>query len=106
MSTIGQGIGAGGTLAGMPWGSILSSLAAFSDERLKEDAAPVGKLNDGQTVWKYRYKGDPVARLGLMAHEVERHAPEAVHTHPSGFKMVEYGAATRRARVGALQMAA
>lgn len=95
MSNIGQGIGAAGTIAGM-----------FSDIRLKEDATPVGKLNDGQTVWKYRYKGDPVARLGLMAHEVERHTPEAVHTHPSGFKMVEYGAATRRARVGALQMAA
>jgi len=106
MSTIGQGIGAAGTVSGMPWGSILSSLAAFSDERLKEDAAPVGKLNDGQTVWKYRYKGDPVPRIGLMAGEVERFRPEAVGVHPSGFKIVNYDLATRGARVGALQRAA
>lgn len=102
MSTIGQGLGAAGTVAGMPWGSIMSGLAAFSDERLKEDAAPVGKLNDGQTVWKYRYKGDPVPRIGLMAGEVERFRPEAVGVHPSGFKVVNYDLATRGARVGAL----
>lgn len=106
MSTIGQGLGAAGTVSGMPWGSIMSSLAAFSDERLKEDAAPVGKLNDGQTVWKYRYKGDPVPRIGLMAGEVERFRPEAVGVHPSGFKIVNYDLATRGARVGSLQRAA
>lgn len=106
LNTIGQGISGAGALMGMPWGSMASSLgpmmAMFSDERLKEAAAPVGKLNDGQTVWSYKYRGDPTPRIGLMASEVERHVPEAVHTHPSGFKMVEYGLATRRARVGEL----
>lgn len=112
LSSIGTGISGAGALMGMApgIGSLMSSIGpamlAFSDIRLKDDAAPVGKLNDGQTVWKYRYKGDPVERLGLMAHEVERHTPEAVHTHPSGFKMVDYGMATRRARVGALREAA
>lgn len=95
MSNIGQAIGMAGSVAGM-----------FSDERLKEDAAPVGKLNDGQTVWKYRYKGDPVERIGLMAQEVERVRPEAVTVHPSGFRMVNYDLATRGARVGALKEAA
>lgn len=110
LSTIGTGISGAGALAGMAPGigslmSALGPLAMFSDARLKEDAAPVGKLNDGQTVWKYRYRGDPTPRIGLMAHEVERAAPEAVHTHPSGFKMVDYSAATRRARVGMLEAA-
>lgn len=107
LSTIGTGISGAGALAGMAPGvsslmSALGPLAMFSDARLKEDAAPVGKLNDGQTVWKYRYKGDPVPRIGLMAGEVERFRPEAVGIHPSGFKVVNYDLATRGARVGAL----
>ena len=89
----------------------LSALMAFSDANLKEDAAPVGKLNDGQTVWKYRYKGDPTPRLGLMAQEVLEHEPEAVGRHSSGFLMVDYDKVTSRARgmrgrVGALKEAA
>lgn len=109
LSTIGQGISGAGVLAGMPWGSMAASLGpllAFSDARLKEDIAPVGKLNDGQNVYSYRYKGDPVPRIGLLAQEVERVHPEAVAEHPSGFKMVDYSLATRRARVGALAEAA
>lgn len=91
--TISQGMKVGGQgLSG------LSALMAFSDANLKEDAAPVGKLNDGQTVWKYRYKGDPVPRLGLMAQEVLEHEPEAVGRHASGFLMVDYDRATKRAR--------
>jgi hypothetical protein len=106
MSTIGQGIGAAGTAASLPWGSIGTGLAAipalFSDARLKTDIAKVGKLNDGQPVFSYRYKGDATPRIGLMAQETLKHAPEAVHRHPSGFLAVDYGAATRRSRVGAL----
>ena len=91
MSNIGQGVG------------ILGSLMAFSDARLKEDSVPVGKLNDGQTVWKYRYRGDPVPRLGLMAQEALEHVPEAVGRHSSGYLMLDYDKAVRKAeRVGAL----
>ena len=101
MSSIGQGIGGAGTLLNMA----PQIAALFSDERLKTDIAPVGKLNDGQNVYRYRYKGDPVPRIGLIAQEVERVRPEAVHTHPSGYKMVDYRLATRGARVGALEAA-
>jgi hypothetical protein len=62
----------------------------FSDERLKDDIKPVGKLDDGQTVYSYRYKGDPRTQIGLLAQEVEKVHPEAVSTHPSGYKMVRY----------------
>lgn len=92
-----------------PWGSIMSGaglglqglsmfLPMFSDERLKEDIAPVGSLNDGQTVYSYRYKGDPTPRIGLMAQEVAETHPEAVAEHPSGYLMVDYGRATANAR--------
>lgn len=102
MSGIGSLLGAGGTALQMA----PSVMALFSDRRLKEDAEPVGKLNDGQTVWKYRYKGGQAEHLGLMADEVRKVRPEAVIRHPSGFDMVDYRAATRRARVGHLAEAA
>lgn len=76
--------------------NILGSL--FSDARLKDDITPVGRLNDGQTVYAYRLKGSPRTELGLLAQEVERRHPEAVATDRSGFKRVHYGRATAEAR--------
>lgn len=77
----------------------LQAYSLFSDERLKEDIAPVGKLNDGQTIYSYRYKGDPRPQIGLMAQEVAETHPEAVHVDPdSGFLKVNYAAATADAR--------
>ena len=78
------------------------SAGIFSDERLKEDIKPVGKLKDGQTVYSYRFKSDPRTRIGLLAQEVERVHPDAVATHPSGYKMVHYGRATAAAAPGGL----
>lgn len=61
----------------------------FSDRRLKEDIRPVGKLDNGLTVYSYRYKvGGPVM-IGLMADEVEKVAPDAVG-ESLGFKTVRY----------------
>ena len=80
----------------------LSALSMFgvSDKRLKEDIAPVGALNDGQTVYSYRFKGDPRTQIGLLAQEGERVHPDAVARHPSGMRMVDYRRATRSARSG------
>lgn len=85
-------------LAG-PLGSLLSSASAFawSDRRVKDDIKRVGELDDGQNVYRFRYKGSPQWQIGLMAQEVEKVRPEAVFEHPSGVKMVNYLAATRRA---------
>lgn len=71
----------------------LGGLAMFSDARLKEDIHPIGKTNDGQNLYVYRYKGDNEPRVGLMAQEVERRDPGAVIEHSSGYKMVDYGRA-------------
>lgn len=71
-------------------------VGAFSDERLKEDIHEVGELHDGQKVYEYRYKGDNVPQIGLLAQEVEKHVPEAVG-EVGGYKTVRYDIATARA---------
>jgi Chaperone of endosialidase len=65
----------------------------LSDKRAKDDIEPVGKLYDGQDVYRYRYKGDSRHQIGLIAQEVEARDPDAVG--PIGhFKGVDYRRAT------------
>lgn len=61
----------------------------FSDERLKSDVRRVGTTDDGLPVYVYRM-GDGPTQMGVMAQEVEEREPEAVSTHTSGYKMVDY----------------
>jgi hypothetical protein len=89
MKTSGGGTVGGNAISGL--GSMLGSV--FSDERLKEDVETVGELFDGQPVYKYRYIGDPKWQIGLMAQDVEKIIPEAVH-EIGGFKAVNYNVAT------------
>lgn len=110
LSSLQQGMQAGGTA--LSAAGSLAPFLALSDARLKENITPVGKLNDGQTVHTFNFKGSNVPQIGLVAQEVAQHVPEAVHVHPSGALMVHYGKATERARamasgpVGKLGMAA
>ena len=76
---------------------LAGSAYAASDKRLKTNIKPVGKLNDGQTVYSYRFRGEPRTEIGLLAQEVEKRRPDAVATNPSGYKMVDYARATRAA---------
>lgn len=69
------------------------SMFSFSDRRLKTDVKKVGELDSGLPVYSYRYKGDDKPQIGLMAQDVEKVNPDAVATHPSGFKMVNYAEA-------------
>jgi hypothetical protein len=87
-SGVGSALGLLGGFAGRAW--------AASDENVKEAITPVGKLDDGQTVYKYRYKGDDRTQIGLIAQEVERERPDAV-AEVGGIKMVDYDRATRGA---------
>ena len=68
----------------------------FSDERLKDDIERVGKLDDGQPVYKYRYIGSPVWQIGVMAQDVEKVVPEAVND-VGGYKTVNLNTATKYA---------
>ena len=93
------GGGSGGSAGGASGASALASLfSTLSDERLKENIEPVGKLNDGQKIYAYNYKGDVRPQIGLLAQEVEKKVPGAVSTHASGYKMVNYAKATAKAR--------
>jgi hypothetical protein len=85
LTGFGNAVGAGANLLG---------LLPFSDRRLKEDVQPIGKLADETPIYRFRYHGDPIPRVGLMSDEVD---PAAVVKHPSGYDMVDYGRATDRA---------
>ncbi len=71
-------------------GGLATKFLPFSDERVKEDITPVGKTDDGQTIYKFRYKGEDVWQMGLLAQEVEQVHPEAVEENAQGIKMVDY----------------
>lgn len=92
---------------GSSLGGGLSGLLALSDERAKEEIEPVGETHDGQTVYSYRYIGDPTPHMGLLAQEVEKRDPGAVVELPDGLKAVNYERALGPSRkIGLLQMAA
>jgi hypothetical protein len=71
-----------------------------SDVRVKEDIERIGILNDGQAVFRYKYKADPnkATHIGLLAQNIERDNPDADAVHNvGGIKMVDLQAATERA---------
>jgi hypothetical protein len=75
-------------------GGLFSLGSSFiSDRRAKTDIKKVGKTDDGQKIYAYRYRAGGPMQLGLMAQEVLKKNPAAVAQHPSGFMMVDYGRA-------------
>lgn len=82
--------GANGYLTGA--GGLLSA----SDERVKENIAPIGKTFDGQTMYRYNYKGDHPSdvKTGLIAQEVAQRDPGAVGHVGGGVLGVDYDRAT------------
>lgn len=68
-----------------------AAIGAFSDRRLKKNIKRVGThtLGIGIYVWEYLW-GEPA--VGVMSDELKLVKPSAVHTHPSGYEVVNYGA--------------
>ncbi len=87
-------------------GGIAAKALPFSDERVKENIEPVGKTFDGQTVYRYNYKGDPAPQIGLIAQEVEQRHPDAVGEDEHGLKHVNYDRAIKAATGGAVPLEA
>ena len=95
-------LGQSGAFGSAGW---LGPLMMMSDEEVKDDIAPVGKLKDGSNVYSFKYKADPTrtTHIGLIAQEVEQLRPDAV-AKIGGVRHVDYGKATERARnIGLLE---
>jgi hypothetical protein len=75
-------------------GSIIGGAAtvamAFSDDRLKEDILLIGRREDGIGIYQFRYLGDGLIYMGVLASEVERLKPDAVWKDERGFRHVDY----------------
>lgn len=83
------------------WGSVaqtagtVAALAVFSDKRLKENLIPVGKGNNGLTIYIGNYTkesglDDGKPHLFLIAQEVQEICPDAVIKTQSGYLAVDY----------------
>lgn len=92
-------------LGGLSTAGGLAGSFMASDERTKDDVEEVGKLHDGQKVYRFKFKGTKTPMLGLMAQEVEKRQPEAVKEF-GGVKHVDYKAATRFSGAGMHRRAA
>jgi len=88
------GINSSGGGSGFPWGQALSTAgtvaAAFSDRRLKKNVKVIGETPMGLKIYKYTMKHNDARMIGGMADDIEKKVPGAVHTDPSGTKMVDY----------------
>jgi hypothetical protein len=73
-------------------GTGVTAAAKFSDARVKRDITRVGTLDNGLPVYSYRYAWGGPVEIGLMAQDVERVRPEAVH-EIGGIKAVDYARA-------------
>ena len=87
------GFGALGQAGYLPSASTLAGFLPFSDRRVKNSVHKIGETKDGQPIYRFRYNGSPQWHIGLMAQEVERDHPEAVHSI-AGIKAVDYKTAT------------
>jgi hypothetical protein len=62
-----------------------------SDIRLKEDIVPLGRLDNGIGVYRFRYRGnDHTTYVGVMAQEVQTIVPKAVFRGRDGYLRVDY----------------
>lgn len=98
-----QSSGTGTTSQQSPWyttaigAGLLGASLMPSDERIKEGIQEIGMLYDETPIYSYRYKGDDRAQIGVMAQDVEKRRPDAVHEF-GGVKFVDYGKAAERSR--------
>ena len=61
------------------------------DIRLKQDIVPLGQLDNGLELYRFRYKGsDRTVYVGVMAQEVQQIEPSAVWRDHDGYLRVDY----------------
>ncbi|MDR0485369.1 MAG: tail fiber domain-containing protein [Elusimicrobiota bacterium] len=90
---------AGGGSGGLGLSNLMNptaALSSLSDERAKENIEPVGRLNNGLTVYKFNFIGQEETHIGLIAQEVLEVMPEAVYENEDGLLEVDYDLATQK----------
>ena len=98
LGAIAGGLGSGGGIGAV--GTAASSLMGkFSDRRLKENLTPIGKLDNGLTIYSGNYRADTGLdtrpQIFLIADEVIMVNPGAVTENENGYLMVDYDKATK-----------
>lgn len=94
LSSLAQILGVLPTQSGQSTGSSSGDSSSFnfgvfsSDEHLKENVICVGEKN-GIPLYKFNYKGGFRKFIGVMAQDIEKIIPEAVHER-NGYKVVDY----------------
>ena len=73
----------------------IGRLLTGSDENMKTDKKKIAETKDGMGIYQFKYKGSPRTEIGLMAQEVRKTKPGAVHKRPDGMLMVNYGEALK-----------
>lgn len=84
--------GGGPSTAGAIASTIGGIASIFSDRRLKRDIVHRDTFPDGLGLYTFKYFGDDVTRVGVMADEVERLRPWALGEPVGGYATVNYGA--------------
>jgi hypothetical protein len=69
--------------------SLGSAAIGLSDQRLKSNIKRIGTHKLGIGIYEYDIMGKH--DIGVMAQELMQVMPDAVHQHPSGYFMVDYG---------------
>jgi hypothetical protein len=69
--------------------ALMAPKGTFSDRRLKSNIVRLGTHPIGIGIYEYDIFGG--RQIGVMAQELMEVMPEAVHQHPSGYLMVDYG---------------
>jgi hypothetical protein len=87
MATAAKASGTGGIINGVI--SAAAAVFAFSDDHLKEAIVPVSRRRDGLGIYEFSYRGSTQRFRGVLASEVERIYPKAVHTE-GNYRVVNY----------------
>jgi len=99
LGNIAEGIGSN-TGSSTTGSSTAPSQGLFSDRRLKKNIDNAGILvgkRGHYPLHTFEYKGSDQRHTGVIAQEVEKKNPDAVHMDPSGYRKVDY---TKLARGG------
>ncbi len=78
------------------FGNSLAGALLGSDRRIKKNIRQIGTMFDDTPIYRFQYIGSEQWQIGVMAQDIEKFEPGAVH-EIAGVKYVNYQMATERA---------